>query len=236
MKLPIQETPTYNVELPLSKQKVSYRPFLVKEQRNLVMARDGKNAQEIFDSIASLMEAVTDGKIDALKLPTADLEFLFLQVRAKSVGETSKLLRQCVVPDCDGKPQGIVNLSEITVEGNKFAEAGNKVEVSDNLMVEFRYPNSYDAVLVADMGEVDAVKPMVMSCMVRIYDEENIYELSEHPDSEIEKFVESLTMAQFEKIGEFFASIPALQKTVDYICPECGDKSSIEVRGLNNFF
>jgi hypothetical protein len=225
MKLPIQETPTYNVELPLSKQKVSYRPFLVKEQRNLVMARDGKNAQEIFDSIASLMEAVTDGKIDALKLPTSDLEFLFLQVRSKSVGETSKLLRQCVVPDCGGTAKGIVNLSEITVDGNKFAEAGNKVEISDNLMVEFRYPNSYDA-----------VQPMIMSCMVRIYDEENIYELSEHPDSEIEKFVESLTMAQFEKIGEFFADIPALHKTVEYICEKCGDKSSIEVRGLNNFF
>tara|TARA_B100000287_G_scaffold188008_1_gene177781 strand:+ start:1259 stop:1975 length:717 start_codon:yes stop_codon:yes gene_type:complete len=238
MKLPIQETPNYNTVLPLTKQKVSFRPFLVKEQRNLLLARDGESNEEIFEAVSSLLTSVSDLKVDPRKLPMADLEYLFLQVRAKSVGETSTIAVRC--PKCnEGTARALINLLEVNID-EEFTD--NKVKLDENLMIEFAYPTA-ETILSAerytqDGNEMSAIKPLVMSCMVRIFDSEEIYELSDHPDSEIEKFVDSLTMAQFESISLFFGNLPMLKEDVNYSCDnkECGHKFDDVIRGLQNFF
>ena len=238
MKLPIQETPNYKTVLPLTKEKVSFRPFLVKEQRNLLLARDGESNEEIFEAVSSLITSVSDLQIDPRTLPMADLEYLFLQVRAKSVGETSIVAAKC--PKCnEGVARAQLNLLEVNIEHDIES---NKIQIDENLMIEFTYPTAKTILNVEkyteDGTDTAAIKPLVMSCMVRIFDETEIYELSDHPDSEIEKFLDSLTIQQFEKVSEFFGNLPMLKEDANYKCDnkECGHEFTLEIRGLQNFF
>lgn len=237
MKLPIQEAPTYNVELPLTKENVIFRPFLVKEQRNLILARDESDTPAIFNAIVNLVTSVSNLKIHPLDLPMVDLEYLFLQIRAKSVGETAELAASC--PKCeDGLMKAKIDLEKINLNPEVVADLKNIIQISDNLQVEFSYPTAKMLQALDGKSEAESIKPMLMGCMVRIYDEEEIYELSDHPDSEIEKFVDSLTMDQFEKITEFFANLPVLEEDVKYICDnaECRHEFEQTLRGLQNFF
>tara|TARA_B100000287_G_scaffold118655_1_gene110589 strand:+ start:1042 stop:1749 length:708 start_codon:yes stop_codon:yes gene_type:complete len=235
MKLPIQEAPTYEVELPLTKENVIFRPFLVKEQRNLILARDEENTQTIFNAVSSLIQSVSNLSMNPLDLPMVDLEYLFLQIRAKSVGETSELALQCM--ECDeGVLRTKVDLENIKLDQEDHSET--IIRISESLQVEFSYPTAKMLEKVGGKSEAESIKPMLMGCMVRIYDEEEIYELSDHPDSEIEKFVDSLTIDQFETITGFFANLPVLEEKVKYTCDnaECRHEFEQTLRGLQNFF
>ncbi len=232
MKLPVQETPNFNTHLPLSKQNVKFRPFLVKEQKNLMMAREGKNAKEIFDAICDIISHVTFDKIDALKLPMVDLEYLFLQIRMRSIGETSKIGLQC--QNCQHKHDITVDLESIKIDTDKLPE--NKIQISDSLMIELEFPTAGSALIVDELQEVDAIKPLLRTNMVRIYDESEIYELKDFPDSEINNFIESLTLDQFAEIMNFFNDLPSLEKNIEYKCSNCGTENKINLKGLQSFF
>ncbi len=232
MKLPVQETPNFNTHLPLSKQNVKFRPFLVKEQKNLMMAREGKNSKEIFDAICDIISHVTFNKIDALKLPMVDLEYLFLQIRMRSIGETSKIGLQC--QNCQHPHETTVDLESIKIDTDKLPES--KIKISDSLMIELEFPTAGSALIVDELQEVDAVKPLLRTNMVRIYDESEIYELKDFPDSEINNFIESLTLDQFAEIMKFFNELPSLEKNIEYKCSNCGTENKINLKGLQSFF
>ena len=232
MKLPVQETPNFNTHLPLSKQNVKFRPFLVKEQKNLMMAREGKNSKEIFDAICDIISHVTFNKIDALKLPMVDLEYLFLQIRMRSIGETSKIGLQC--QNCQHPHETTVDLESIKIDTDKLPES--KIKISDSLMIELEFPSAGSALIVDELQEVDAVKPLLRTNMVRIYDESEIYELKDFPDSEINNFIESLTLDQFAEIMKFFNELPSLEKNIEYKCSNCGTENKINLKGLQSFF
>ena len=234
MKLPTQETPEYKLVLPISKQEISYRPFLVKEQKNLLLAREGKDAEEIFTAISNLLKSVTDEKTDGHDLPLADLEYLFLQIRCKSIGETSKLLFPCVNEECTHSHELTVDLSEIEVNQDNLPE--NKIQISDELMIELKYPTSKLVAKVADMTDDEAVKPILRDCMVRIFDKEEIYELKEFPDREIDNFIDNMTIEQFEKVMIFFNAIPVLKKEYEWECSKCKTHNNFTAQGLQNFF
>ena len=233
MKLPIQEAPSYNITLPLSKKEVNFRPFLVKEQKLLLMAREGENAKEIFDAIEQVISMVTDSKVSAKSLPMADLEYLFLQVRARSVGETADMTLYCQEDGCEGTGPAKVNLVDVQVKTENLPD--NRIKISDNLMIELRYPQADDAVSLDGLDDLEAVKPMLVGCMEKIYDDEEIYDLADHPDSEIEKFVDSLTMNQFEIISEWFVKLPVLSEQVPFVCETCKTKQEVELKGIQNF-
>lgn len=235
MKLPVQETPSYNTTLPLSQQKIKFRPFLVKEQKNLMMAREGKNSEEIFNAICEIVKTVTFEKVDAMKLPMADLEYLFLQIRCKSIGETTKLNIPCKQDGCDGFATVELDLENVSLNLENISDT--KIQISDELMIELDWPTAKSAIKLESFEkETDAIKPMLRMCMVRIFDSQEIYELKEFPDSEIDNFIESLTLDQFEKIMQFFNGIPTLEEKVNYQCPKCKTKDSMVLKGLNNFF
>ena len=235
MGLPIQTAPSYNCELPVSKTKVKYRPFLVKEQAFLLQAKESQDNDDIFNGILQLIKSVTDGKVDANKLPIADLEYLFLQIRAKSIGETVTLPLICQTDtDCNGMVNVEIDLSTLTVDTSGMKD--NKIELNDNLVVELAPPLTELVMSLEGKEENDSIIPILRGCMVRLYDDENVFELSEYRDTEIDEFIESLTVAQFEKISVYFDSVPSIKKEVEYSCPICKEKSSLTLEGINNFF
>jgi hypothetical protein len=234
MGLPIQKAPQYNCELPVSKNEVKYRPFLVKEQNHLLVARESEDATVIFESIMAMIASVTEGTVDGSKLPLVDLEYLFLQIRTKSVGETAKVPLLCNNEDCDGVGYTDIDLTDIEVDTSKVMD--NKVRLNEHLMVELTPPSSKLVYEIEGLDEVEIIKPILRECMVRIFDDDNIYETAEHRDDEIDEFIESLTVPQFEKIGEYFGSMPSLKKEVEYKCDKCGEVSNNILQGLQSFF
>ena len=235
MGLPIQKAPSYNCMLPVSKKLVKYRPFLVKEQSFLLQAKEGDSTKEVFSAIKDLVTAVTDGTVDATKIPLADLEYLFLQIRTKSIGETTTLNLVCnASEECSGRTDIEINLSEIEVDVESIQD--DKIKINDTLMVELIPPTTEVIVKVEGLPEAETIKPIMRACLVRIYDEDNIFELSDYRDSEIDDFVESLTVEQFELISEYFQSVPALKHKVEWKCNLCGEQSILELQGLANFF
>jgi len=234
MGLPIQKAPMYNCVLPVSDVEVKYRPFLVKEQKHLLVARESENATQIFDAIMDLVKAVTENKVDASKIPLVDLEYLFLQVRTKSVGETAKVPLMCMADGCDGVGYTDIDLTKIEVDTSGILD--NKIKLNENLMVELKAPDSKLVYEVENLDEVEMIKPILRECMVRIYDDENIYEMAEHRDSEIDEFIESLTVGQFEDINKYFGSMPQLKQEVEYKCEKCGTVSTNTLQGLQSFF
>ena len=234
MGLPLQKAPTYKCMLPVSGLEIKYRPFLVKEQNHLLIARESEDAKQIFQAIQYLVKAVTEGEVDAAKIPLVDLEYLFLQVRTKSVGETAKVPLMCMVEDCDGVGYQEIDLTEIEVDTDSILD--NKIDIGGGLIVELRAPDSKLVYEVENLDEAEMIKPILRSCIVRLYDEENIYEMAEHRDAEIDEFVESLTVGQFEMISAYFGSMPSLKKDVEYRCEKCKEVSVNTLQGLQSFF
>ena len=234
MALPIQAAPSYTLTLPISKKVVKYRPFLVKEQRSLLVARESENTKDIMQAVIDMISAVTSKTVDANKLPVGDLEYLFMQIRAKSVGETAGISVACTDNECDGWGRVEVDLNDVTVEVDE--DVDNMIRLNDDLVVEMQYPTVTSVTKVEGLNEADAIKPVLRGCMVRLFDDENVYEFAEYRDSEIDDFIDSLTIDQFEKMTEFFQNVPTLKHEVDYTCSKCKKENTRVLEGLNSFF
>lgn len=234
MALPVQKAPTFKCELPVSGLTVKFRPFLVKEQQHLLITRESEDPQEIYDAILELVKSVTNNEVDASKLPMADLEYLFLQIRVKSVGETIKLPLVCQAEGCNGVHEEVVDLENVNVNTSDMLD--NKIQISDDLIVELSPPTTNIVYKLQGLDENQMVQPLMRACLLRIYDSEEIYEMSDHRDSEIDEFVLSLTMEQFEKISKYFESLPQLKHDIEWKCKVCGHENLMTLQGLQNFF
>ncbi len=235
MSLPVQKAPTFKCELPVSGLQIKFRPFLVKEQNHLMITRESQDPQEIFDAIIELIKSVTNGEVDASKLPMADLEYLFLQTRARSVGETVSVPLICQADDvCSAVHAEQVDLTKVNVNTSEMSDS--KIQIADNLIVEMIPPTAKVVHSLTGKSESDMVIPLMRACLTRIYDEEEVYEMSDHRDAEIDEFVESLQVTQFEKISDYFGSLPSLAHEVKWTCPECGGDNYQVIKGLDSFF
>ena len=234
MALPVQKAPTFMCELPVSGLSVKFRPFLVKEQQHLLIARESEDTQEIYDAILELIKSVTNGEVDASKLPMADLEYLFLQIRVKSVGETAEIPLVCQAEGCNGVHNEVLDLQNVSVNTSEMTD--NKIKISDDLIVELSPPSTKTVYKLQGLKENEMIQPLMRACLLRIYDSEEIYEMSDHRDSEIDEFVLSLTIEQFEKISEYFESLPQLKHEMNHTCKVCGHENSTTLQGLQNFF
>ena len=233
MGLPVQKAPEYYCTLPLSNKEIKFRPFLVKEQKNLLLLQDG-DVKETYSILKSLIHSVTYKKVNTDDLPIADLEYLFLQIRSKSVGETTELSIPCEVGDCQGKTPVTINLNDIKIDTSNLPDT--KIELSDNLGVIVEYPK---AALQEDLNgedDNDSFIKILKSCVVQIYDEENVYDVFDYAETEKEEFFESLTVAQVEKIATFLNDVPTLSHKIEAVCPVCSNQQDIELKGLENFF
>jgi len=236
MALPKLTTPTYELEVPSTDEKIKYRPFLVREEKILLMSMEsGKNA-DIINAVKEIVSECTFNKIDLSTLPMFDVEYIFLQIRSKSVGEISKL--RLLSPD-DGKTYADVeiNLTEVKVQ----VEEGhtNKIELDDGMGIIMTYPtidtfanNNIQTVTAANMLDV------VSTCILQIYekDGEKVYEAKDQTKKEISEFIESLQTKHFQKLQNFFNTMPKLKHTIKIKNPKTKKESEMILNGLNDFF
>lgn len=233
MALPKQSAPKYTCILPSDGTEVEYRPFLVKEQKNLLLAQEQDNEKAMFKAVQDLIESVTFGKVKTQAMPVIDMEYLFLKIRTKSVGETANIKVTCTDPNCDGTGEAVVNLDDVEVVGD---EPDTKIMISDELGIELRYPRIMDLEKAQGLDPAASTIEMLKNSMVTIFDEEEVYTVADASTNELNEFVESITMTQLEQLTEFFNSIPALEIDVESQCNKCQRDITTKLRGLNSFF
>ena len=234
MALPMQATPIYTCELPSDKREVKFRPFLVKEQKYLMVARESEDSGEILEAIKQLIMSVTSHTVDPSKLPTFDLEYLFLKIRAKSVGENTTVVLACDKTDCKGTAQVEINIDKIEMDTSEIKDS--KIMLNESVGVELKFPTANDLAKVAELEEADQVIELIKVCIASIFDDENIYDMRDTSDQELTEFVEGLTMAQVEEMTDFIRSAPSLEHKVSYTCNTCNEKGERVLKGLVNFF
>ena len=231
MGLPIQSVPTYKCVLPSNGKEIKFRPFLVKEQKILAIARESEEQAQIFDAVKDLLEAVTIPSVVCNDLAVIDLEYLFLKVRAVSVGETSKVSTSCDVIDCNGSVELTVNINEIDVVGEMKDDT---VMINDDVGIVLSAP-SVKNVQGLDGGEADALT-LIIKSIKRVFDGESVYESADLSNKEVTEFVESLTFQQLELLTEFFDSLPKLSAEVQGNCNTCKSVNKRTLEGINSFF
>ena len=233
MALPKLNTPTYELELPSTAEKIKYRPFLVKEQKVLMMAQDSGEDQQIAEAMGNLVSSCTFGKVDAETSPMFDLEYVFLKVRGKSVGETVQLSLIC--PD-DEKTTVPVNLKLDDIEVQMLDNHTNEINISESVKVVFRYPLLNDMKSMdKDSTDIQKVFHFLVNCMHEIHYDDDVYRRTDLKDAEIEDFIDQFTGEQFELITNFFNSMPKLRHTVEVTNPKTKVKSEVVLEGLESF-
>ncbi len=227
MALPTIAVPTFDVEVFSTKQTVQMRPFLVKEEKLLIMASESGERENMIRAMQQVINSCSEGKIDVEKLPFFDLQNIFLKLRSQSIGNESEFNLIC--GECGHKTPTTLNLDEIklqTAPGHT-----NKIMLTDEIGVLMKYPTS--EVLI---NEGMPVFDLVVSCVDKIFDKEEVHDSSDYTKEEIEEYIDRLTNEQFEKIVEFFATTPKVFHNIDYICPKCETENSVVVDGVENFF
>jgi hypothetical protein len=240
MALPKLDVPTYEIELPVSKKKIKYRPFLVKEQRNLLMAIESSESTTIQQNIKDILYncTLTEG-IDVDKLPIIDVEYYFINLRAKSVGEVVESRYRCnnQVEDneCGNIMEKDVDLTQIKVQMNEDISA--EIQLTANISIKLKYP---EFGIVKDSLKYDNINDVTFNMIAQsieyIYDGQQFYYANESTIEELIEFVEGLNQEQFNKVEKFFNSLPKLKESLDITCSKCGFQHKIEVEGLESFF
>jgi hypothetical protein len=234
MGLPIQSAPKYSTVLPSDGREVEFRPFLVKEQKALVLAREAKDTNQSLESIKTLIRAVTFDKVEPNDIPMIDLEWLFIKIRSVSVGETVNLKLVCDVEDCNGTGDVTVDLEEIKVVG-EMPEEGT-VMISDTVGVTLSMIKVKDIKGIDKLKQDEQIFEILKRSIVTVFDEENVYVASDISESDLNEFIDSLTLSQLQLLGQFFDDAPKLSHTVSYKCNLCGEESTKTLEGLQSFF
>jgi len=233
MALPILNTQTFELNIPSTDEKIKYRPFLVKEEKILLQAQEG-SGDEVTDAILQIVENCTFGKVNVEQLPSFDIEYMFLNIRAKSVGEKVKL-NLAFPGDENVKVPTEVNLSKVIVEMDD--DHTNEISLTDTVKVIMRYPTvkTFQGMDLTKFTANDTVK-LTASCIHHIVDGVETYEANDLSEAEITEFLENLTQAQFTAIQKFFASMPKLTHEVKLTHPKTKKKGTVKLQGLRSFF
>ena len=238
MPLPKIATPTYELELPSTGKTIQYRPFLVKEEKLLVLALESENTKQITNAIKSVIKSciLTRG-IKVETLPTFDIEYLFLNIRGKSVGEELEVSIIC--PD-DEETQVPITIDLDDIQVKKSEEHTNKIKLDDNIMMEMKYPslnefikNNFD---VNDKNQMDQSFDLIGQCIDKIYTAEEVWATEDCTKKEINEFLESMNSTQFKEIESFFTTMPKLSHTVKVTNPKTNVESEVVLEGLASFF
>ena len=238
MPLPKIATPTYELELPSTGQTIQYRPFLVKEEKLLVLALESENTKEITTAIKNVIKSCIQTKgIKVETLPTFDIEYLFLNIRGKSVGEEIEVNVMC--PD-DGQTYVPVKIDIDEIKVQKNEEHTNQIKLDSHLMMELKYPsldefikNNFD--FSAD-NSMEQSFELVASCIDKIYNEEEVWATADCTKKEIVEFLEQMNSSQFKEIEKFFETMPKLSHEVKVKNPNTKVESTVVLEGLSSFF
>ena len=238
MPLPKISTPTYELELPSTGKSIKYRPFLVKEEKLLVLALESDDSKEITNAIkAVLKDCIQTRGVKVETLPTFDIEYLFLNIRGKSVGEDIEVSVLC--PD-DGETYAEVQISIDEIEVVKDKEHNKQIKIDDKLMMEMRYP-SLDQFVKSNFSfngdnQVDQSFDLIASCIDKVYSEEEAWTSDDFTKKEVTEFLEQMNSSQFKEIESFFATMPKLRHEVEVLNPKTKKSSKVVLEGLASFF
>ena len=235
MALPILETATYELTLPSANVVVKYRPFLVKEEKVLLQALESNDDVEIKNAIKDIVSTCTFGQIDASKLPTFDLEYVFLQVRSKSVGEVAKIRLLCP-DDKETYVTKEIDLSKVEVQVDD--EHTNEIKISDKIKMIMKYPtiDTVDPQTNVKGMKTQQVFDMITGCIHSIIDGEKEHFVKDYTKDELNKFIESLDRKSFDNLNKFFETMPQLRHEIEVENPKTKVKSKIVLKGAQDFF
>ena len=233
MALPKLDTPLYELELPSTGEKLQYRPFLVKEQKHLMLAMESDDPADMKNSLAEIITACTFAKVDPYKLPMFDVEYLFLKFRGKSVGEKIKLTVIC--PD-DNETEAEVDIDLAEVGVQLQADHTNSISLSDKIKMIMRYPDLNDFSNTEGDDETETVFKMIAKCIHEIHEGDTIHNKVDISDKELDEFVENLPTDAFEKVQNFFETMPKVRHVVKVKNPKTKKTGEVVLEGLENFF
>jgi hypothetical protein len=236
MALPLlNEAPKYELMIPSMKKKVRYRPFLVKEQKVLMIAFESKDPNQIMHSMIDCVGACVEG-VDPYKLATFDIDYMFTQIRSKSVGETTDIVGICA--ECTTENTVKVDLSKISVEESKVADT--LIQLNPNLQIRMKYPTYEDVektnVLSEDASPTEVIFNTIYACLDSVLTDDESISIKDESREEVVRFVDSLTNSQLEKIMEFVDSIPKIVHDVPFKCISCNHANVLRLEGLQDFF
>ena len=237
MPLPKIVTPTFELELPSSGKTIKYRPFLVKEEKLLVIALESEDSQQITSAIrAVISDCILTKEIKVESLPTFDIEYLFLNIRGKSVGEVVDV--NIICPD-DGETEVKVSISLDEIQVVRDENHTKTVKLDDTYFMDMKYP-SLDQFIKNNFEfenpDMDQSFEVIGSCIDKIYDNEEVWSTSDVSDQEVKEFLEQLNSTQFKEIEKFFSTMPKLSHTIDVKNPKTKKKSKVTLEGLSSFF
>ena len=238
MPLPTISTPTYELTLPSSDKKIKYRPFLVKEEKILILAMESEDTKQIASSIKNVIsKCILSRGIKVEKLSTFDIEYLFLNIRGKSVGEDIEVMVTC--PD-DGKTQVPMSINIDSIKVQKNDEHDKDIKLDDTYTLRMKYPSlaEFTKTNFGSMNEmkVDDTFELIASCIDQVYSEEESWSHQECTKKELSDFIESLNSNQFKLVEKFFETMPKLSHTVKVTNPNTKVESEIKLEGLQSFF
>ena len=235
MPLPKLDVPTYDLTLPSSNRQITFRPFLVKEEKILLMAMEGENQNEMVNAMKQIIGNCIIEEINVDILPLFDLEFIFLNLRSKSVGAESTVGISC--PNCTTTNQFEINLDDIKI--SKTEEHNKEILLTDSIGLIMKYPtvDVLKGVNISDETvDVENTMLMVESCVETLWEGDATYDMSDYTKNERQEFFDNLTQSQFAEIQSFFETMPKLSHDIQYSCSNCDYNDTMTLEGLQNFF
>ena len=235
MSLPMMSTPTYSMVVPSTNESIKYRPFLIKEEKALLIAQQSEDLSVMVDSLKGVIGSCVLDKIDINKLATFDLEYMFTQIRSKSAGEKATVMLKC--KECGTQHEYSVDLSTIGVD---IPDDSGLIELTDNITIEMRYPpysSLMDSNLNADQMELGLamVVSSVSAIIVTNGLEEERIDAKDVSKKEIYDFIESMTSEQFERVTQYIGDLPAMKHNAKFTCLNCDTENDMELKGISDF-
>jgi len=235
MALPrLNDSPNYDLIIPSMKKSVSFRPFLVKEEKILLMALESDDQKQILNTVIDTIKACVTEDIDTTRLTTFDIEYMFLKIRAKSVGETSTIVMKC--NECESSNDITLNIDDVEIE---VPDISNTIELDNQISLEMKWP-TFDSIVRGDIlsseSSVDQIFGLIRSSIDVIKTNEERFSAKDQTAQELDSFIESMNNQQFTKVREYVEKMPKLTHDVAFSCKKCNHQNNIVVEGMQSFF
>lgn len=243
MSLPKLVAPTYKTTLPLTKKEVTYRPYLTKEEKIMLMAAESDSPEDMISAIVDIIKSCCEGVDNPLDLPECDIEYLFLKLRAASVGEIAAPIFTCgkldKTSECDGNTIMAIDYSSIEPDLSTQIDPTIILDEKKGIGVTMRFPTLNDIKSIAKRDIKSETKihfELIKQCIETIFDKESVYPTKDHDDAELTEWVDNLNAEQLKKIVLFLKNVPKLSWKGEAICTKCGKKHEVVLQGMHDFF
>jgi len=234
MALPLVATPKFDLTLPISKKQIKYRPYLVKEQKVILQAVEMGSPDQLTNAMRDAIIACTYNEIEIDKLPFADVEFILINIRAKSSGEMVELFYRCNSKGCDGRIPVQINLSEIEVVEPK--KENLKIEFGGSIGIVMQYPTYKDHIEATKLDSgVDQAMSLIFACTKSVFDGEQVWSKSDFTKEDLEEFILNLQEDDFKKLNDYVDDLPQITKELHLTCPKCGVTDDLKLTGIDSF-